>query len=213
MKTITSKVTAQNVRALFASYDAGTRTPAMRKLASERSVEHCVSIGFINDAQFDALQAHSKLPSGKVAMMQVAKAIDFIATGDPRSIDKATAAFVTICLLLEQGSAKAQTFENARFTLSAKGSENSRPIDGIKAQSLRKAIGSISNMSTVSAQTSRTVGVNGSMGIMGATKKVGAHEFTIHAESRNNPFLLAYGRALSKLPEGVLIAKFAGEEA
>lgn len=205
--------TAQNVLALFTSYDAGTRTNAMRKLATEKSVEHCMTIGFINEAQFDALSAHSKLTSGKVAMMQVAKAIDFIATGDVRSVDKATAAFATICLLLESGSAKPQTFENARFTLSAKGTENSRPIDGIKAQSLRKAIGSISNVSTVSAQTSRTVGVNGSMGIMGATKKVSAHEFTIHPEARSNPFLLAYGRALSKLPEGVLVAKFLGEEA
>lgn len=207
------KATAQQIVTLFANYDAGTRSKAIKKLVTERSAEQCLSVGFMTDGQWDALVAHSKLPSGKVAMMQIAKAIDFIATGDAGSIDKATAAFVTICLLLDQGSAKPQTFENARFTLSAKGNENSRPIDGIKAQSLRKAIGSISNTSTCSAQTSRTVGKNGSMGIMGATKKVSKHEFTVNAESRTNPFLLAYGRALSKLPEGVLIAKFAGEEA
>lgn len=206
------KATTQNIVSTFINYDAGSRTKTIKKLVTEKSVEHCLSLGFINDMQYDALLAHSKLPSGKVAMVQIAKAIDFIASGDVSSIDKATAAFVTICLLLESGTAKPQTFENARFTLSAKGNENSRPIDGIKAQSLRKAIGSISNLSTVSAQTSRTVGVNGSMGIMGATKKVSKHEFMIHPESRTNPFLLAYGRALSKLPEGVLIAKFTGEE-
>lgn len=207
-----TKATAQAINAIFATYDAGSRTKAMRKLANEKSIEHCVSIGFMNDAQFEAFEKHSKLSTGKVAMMQIAKAIDFIATGDPASIDKATAAFVTICLLTESGSKKPQTFEDARFTLSAKGTENSRPLDGINSARLRKVIGSISNMSTVSAQTSRTVGVNGSLGIMGATKKVSAHEFIIEPNSRENPFLLAYGRALSKLPEGVLVAKLTGEE-
>lgn len=213
MTTATMSTLSQNLFAMFANYDAGTRTKTLRKLATMKSIEHCVELGFMNEEQFSALERHSKLPSGKVAMMQIAKAIDFIASGDPASIDKATAAFVTICLLLDSGTAKPQTFENARFTLSFKGNENSRPIDGIKATSLRKAIGSISNVGTVSAQTSRTVGINGTMGIMQATKKVSAHEFTVAQGSRENPFLLAYGRALSKLPEGVLIAKFAGEEA
>lgn len=208
-----TKFNAEMIVSLFANYDAGTRTKALRTNAALKSVEHCVSLGFINETQFDALSKHAALPTGKVAMLQIAKAIDFIATGDVRSIDKATAAFVTIALLLDSGTDKPQTFENARFTLSAKGSENSRPIDGIKAQSLRKAIGAISNVGTVSAQTSRTVGVNGTMGIMQATRKVSAHEFTVNADARNNPFLLAYGRALSKLPEGVLVAKFMGDEA
>jgi hypothetical protein len=207
-----TKVSTQAIAAIFNSYDAGSRTKAMRKLASEKSIEHCVSIGFINDAQFEAFERHSKLASGKVAMMQIAKAIDFIATGDPKSIDKATAALITVCILNEAGT-KPQTFENARFTLSAKGTENSQPLQGVNSARLRKCIGSISNMSTVSAQTSRTVGVNGSLGIMGATSKTSAHEFTVNAGSRENPFLLAYARALSKLPEGVLVAKFTGDEA
>lgn len=205
------KATAQAISAIFNTYDAGSRTKAMRKLASEKSIEHCVSIGFMNDAQFEAFEKHSKLATGKVAMMQIAKAIDFIATGDPSSIDKATAALVTVCILNESGT-KPQTFENARFTLSAKGTENSQPLQGVNSQRLRKVIGAISNMGTVSAQTSRTVGVNGTLGIMGATKKVSAHEFAVLPGSRENPFLLAYARALSKLPEGVLVAKFAGDE-
>lgn len=203
-----TKVTAQAITAIFSGYDAGTRTKAMRKLATEKNVEHCVSIGFMNDVQFDAFAKHSKLATGKVAMMQIAKAIDFVATGDPSSIDTATAALITVCLLNEAGT-KAQTFENARFTLSAKGTENSRPLDGVSAAKLRKVVGSISNMSTVSAQTSRTVGVNGSLGIVGATSKVSKHEFTVLPGATENPFLLAYARALSKLPEGVLLAKFA----
>lgn len=207
-----TKATAQQIVAIYATYDAGTRTAAMRKLADVKSVEHCVNIGFINDVQFEKFERHSKLPSGKVAMMQTAKAIDFIATGDPKSIDKATAALVTVCILNDKGT-KAQTFENARFTLSAKGTENSKPLDGVNSARLRKVIGSISNMSTVSAQVSRTVGVNGTLGIMQATRKVGAHEFEVLPGSHENPFLVAYAKALSKLPEGVLVAKFAGSEA
>ena len=205
------KATTQAIAAIFNAYDAGTRTKAMRKLASEKNIDHCVSIGFMNDAQFDAFEKHSKLSTGKVAMMQVAKAIDFIATGDPSSIDTATAALLTVCILNESGT-KPQTFENARFTLSAKGTENSRPLDGVNGAKLRKVIGSISNMSTVSAQTSRTVGVNGSLGIMGLTSKVSKHEFAVLPGVRENPFALAYARALSKLPEGVLVAKFAGND-
>jgi hypothetical protein len=207
-----TKVTAQAIFATFNGFDAGTRTKAMREKASLKSIEQCVSIGFMNEATFDKFIATSKLTKGgKVPMLQIAKAIDLIATGDASSIDKATAALVTVCILNDKGT-KAQKFEDARFTLSAKGGENSRVLEGVSGAKLRKVVGSISNMSTVSAQVSRTVGVNGTLGIVGATVKTSAHEFTVNPGSHDNPFLVAYARALSKLPEGVLVAAMGGNE-
>ena len=204
---MTVTINAQEMLSLFTNVSCGEADKkTIIKNATLRNIEYCESIGFMSDAQKEFFKRNIEILPQK-AVKALALAIDFIATGDPKSIEKVTAAFTTICLLLDAGTKKPQTFENARFTLSAKGNENSRPLDGIRAQSLRKAIGSISNMSTVSAQTSRTVGVNGLMGCMGATSKVSAHEFTIHAGSDSNPFLLAYGKALSKLPEGVLIAR------
>lgn len=205
-----SKVTAQALKTVFHGYDAGTRTKALRKFASEKTLETAVIANFMSDAQFDALQKHASLPTGKVAMMQIAKAADFIASGDVGSIDKAVAAFCVISYLVEHTDSN--TFENARFTLSAKGNDNSRPINGINASGLRKSIGAIRNVSTVSAQTSRCVGKNGILGIMGATVKDSAHTFKVNPGSKVNPFVLAYCKALSKLPEGTLVAALNGAD-
>lgn len=204
---IMSKVSAQTIFAVFQSYDAGTRSAQLRKVGLKQ-VEAAVAAGYMNDAQFDAFIAHSKKPTGKVAMLQVAKATDFIASGDVDSIDKATAAYAVMCFLIGE-TKKPQSFENARFTLRGSGTnENARPVDGINGASLRKAVGSITNMGTLCAQTSRSIGANGSLGIFGITEKHGKHDFIVKAGARDNPFLLAYCKALSKLPQGVLIAKF-----
>jgi hypothetical protein len=208
---VSNRFDVATLKGIFNRYDAGSRTKQMRALASERSIETALAAGFMTDAIFDGFKRHASLPTGKVAMMQFAKAIDFIASGDPKSIDTACAAFCIVSFLLNES--KDITFEDARFTLSSKGNETSKPINGINAQALRQSVGKINNKSTVSAQTSRCVGKNGLLGIIGATEKTGKHTFKVNPGAASNAFIQAYCKALSKLPEGTLLAALnKGEE-
>lgn len=182
--------TTKTLFSVFTGFDAGTSTKTLRKFATEPVCN--LSGEYVQPDTVEKM-------TNKKAVMRLAQALNFIQTGDVSAFDKVIGCTVLLLMLNEPG--KGAGFADVHFALSGAGKDHAKHLPGIGSAALRKTIGKVAP-STVTSQTSRTVGKNGLLTALGATTR-DAHGFTV--ADKSHPFIVAYARRLSMMPEGTLL--------
>lgn len=198
------KLTAQNLFSHLQTVDAKSDTGTVRKHATEAVCAYVEKVAALDDASFAGMVKCTNVK----AIKRFAIALDFIATGNINSFDKAIAAFVSYIMLADD-SVKARTFSDASFTLSggAKGKDGASFLPNVSGSRLRKIIGAISCDGTRASFISRTVGKQGLLTALGATVKPSYNTFALAEHAQAHPFIVAYAKRLSSIPEGDLVKK------
>jgi hypothetical protein len=173
----------------------GTDAKRVQKFATDAALDYCTPLAVI------APETVATMTNQK-AILRLAQALNFIASGDVKALDPVIALAVLL-VMRDKGGDDAQRceFSQIHFAFSGHAREGTKPLPGIASPTIRKFLGRL-GASTVTSQTSRTTGKNGLFTVMGATVR-DSHGFTVANPA--HPFIGAYAARLAKMPEGELI--------
>lgn len=133
------------------------------------------------------------------AIMRLAQASNFIATGDVSAFDKGTALIVAALATTPKTDI---AFSDMHFIMGAKGDDNTMMLPGVSRAKLARVLTLIDSVGTVTSQCSRTVGTGGFLTALGVVKSAGKTAFQV--VNRTHPFVIAYAKRLNDMTDGAL---------
>ena len=133
------------------------------------------------------------------AVMRLAQASNFIATGDVSAFDKGTALIVAALALTPKTEI---SLSDLHFIMGAKGDDSTVMLTGVSRSKLARVITLIDSVGTVTSQCSRTVGTGGFLTALGVVKSAGKTAFSV--VNRAHPFVQAYALRLNNMTDGAL---------
>lgn len=128
------------------------------------------------------------------------QALNFAISGNVKDFDEVTAFLVSAVMLSKEETI---TFSRVHF-LCGVGVDGAAHIKGVSRARLARFIGNAGTVGTITSKVSRTTGKGGFFTALGITAKADRNSFTLTADAKSNPLLLAYAKQLEKMTDGAL---------
>jgi hypothetical protein len=128
------------------------------------------------------------------------QAVNFALSGNVKDFDEVTAFMVSAVMLSKEETI---SFSRVHF-LCGVGVDGATHIKGVSRQRLARFIGNAGTVGTITSKVSRTTGKGGFFTALGITAKADRNSFTLTANAKQNPLLLAYAVQLEKMTDGAL---------